>query len=491
MKSCRFPVPLVCVLHQLTASACLVILSAMSSADVVRPNVILIVSDDQGYHDLGCLSHDAILTPSLDRLAAEGVRLTDFSVAWPACTPSRGAFLTGRYPQRNGIFDMIRNEAPDFGYRYRPGEYDVSFERIGGMDVREVLLPELLGRAGYRSAIYGKWDLGSLKRFLPTSRGFDHFFGFVNTGIDYFTHERYGVPSMYRDRQLTDEGRGICCTKLFGEAARQFISENRDRPFFLYLPFNSPHNASSLDPRIRGGAQASESFLKLYPELQQQAKFQTGTKYGKPAEVPNPEMRRLLYCAAVSEMDAEIGRILEQLDQSGIADRTLVIFFSDNGGSGGADNTPLRGHKSQMWEGGLRVPCIVKFPNRIPAGTVNSEFLTSLEVFPTILAACQVEPPSDLVLDGDNMLPVLQGTAPSPRKAMFWQRRTDRAVRVGSWKLVDSASGSGLFDLSRDIHEAQNLSGAHPEKVIELERAFEAWKSEMDAAEPRGPFRDF
>ncbi|MFL2903628.1 MAG: sulfatase-like hydrolase/transferase [Limisphaerales bacterium] len=139
------------------------------------PNIVLIVSDDQGYRDLGCFGSKEILTPQLDRLAKEGMKLTQFYVTWPACTPSRGSLLTGRYPQRNGIYDMIRNEAPDYGYEYKPGEYEATFERIGGMDTREVLLPELLKPAGYVSGIFGKWDLGVHKRFLPLARGFDDF----------------------------------------------------------------------------------------------------------------------------------------------------------------------------------------------------------------------------------------------------------------------------------------------------------------------------
>jgi len=141
------------------------------------PNILLIVSDDQGYRDLGCFGSTVVKTPHLDELAKGGVRLTSFYVTWPACTPSRGSFLTGRYPQRNGMYDMIRNEAPDYGKKYTPAEYEVTFERIGGMDTREILLPAMLKNAGYRSAIFGKWDLGSLKRFLPTSRGFDEFYG--------------------------------------------------------------------------------------------------------------------------------------------------------------------------------------------------------------------------------------------------------------------------------------------------------------------------
>ena len=223
-------------------------LVAASCLGAEKPNIVLIVSDDQGYNDLGVLG-DHIITPSLDRLANEGVRLTNFYVAWPACTPSRGAFLTGRYPQRNGIYDMIRNEAPDYGLKYKPDDYAVTWERIGGMDTREVLLPKMLKTAGYYSGIFGKWDLGVHRRFLPLQRGWDEFYGFVNTGIDYYTHERYGVPSMYRDNSPTTEDKGTYCTYLFQREAVRFVKENKDRPFFLYLPFNAPHGPRTWTPR--------------------------------------------------------------------------------------------------------------------------------------------------------------------------------------------------------------------------------------------------
>lgn len=190
-----------------------------SEAALRRPNVVVIVSDDQGYRDLGCFGSDEVITPNLDRLAKGGVRLTSFYVSWPACTPSRGSLLTGRFPQRNGVYDMIRNEAPDYGKKYTSAEYAATFERIGGMDTREILLPQMLKIGGYVNGIYGKWDLGSLRRFLPLARGFDDFYGFVNTGIDYFTHQRYGVPSMYHNNRPTTADQGTYCTYLFQREA--------------------------------------------------------------------------------------------------------------------------------------------------------------------------------------------------------------------------------------------------------------------------------
>jgi arylsulfatase A-like enzyme len=456
------------------------------------PNIVMIVSDDQGYRDLGCFGGEEVITPHLDRLAREGVRLTNFYVTWPACTPSRGSMLTGRYPQRHGVYDMIRNEAPDYGYRYTPEEYAVTFERIGGMDTREVLLPQMLRQAGYVSGIFGKWDLGSLQRFLPRARGFHTFYGFVNTGIDYFTHERYGVASMYRDDQPTTADKGTYCTDLFRREAVRFLKQYHRRPFFLYLPFNAPHNASNLDPKIRSGAQATDEYRAKYPDLLAKAgDVKRDTRYAKNTWVRNSASRRLEYLAAITAMDDAVGEVLQLLDKFDVADDTIVIFLSDNGGGGGSDNRPLRGGKGRMFEGGIRVPCLIRYPRQIPAGQTCDAFLSTLEIVPTLLHLTGVEPPESVVLDGFDMTDVLAGNRPSPRTAMFWQRRADKAARVGHWKWVESTRGGGLFNLAKDVGEAQDLSSTHPEKLRELQAHFDRWRADMDAAEPRGPFRDF
>ena len=455
-----------------------------------RPNILLIVSDDQGYNDLGLLGN-GILTPTLDRLAMEGTRLTNYYVAWPACTPSRAALLTGRYPQRNGIYDMIRNEAPDFGVKYSPDEYAVTFERIGGMDLREIILPRMLQTAGYRSGIYGKWDLGSLRRYLPTSRGFDDFYGFVNTGIDYYTHERYGVPSMYRNLSQTEEDKGTYCTSLFEREAIRFLETHAGKePFFLYVPFNAPHNSSALEPEIRSSVQAPDEFKQMYPAVEKE--FRDGMKYGEPARTVTPQARRRDYRAAVTCMDASIGKMIDLLEEKQQLDNTIVIFFSDNGGSGGADNTPLRGRKAQTWEGGIRVPCLVRWPaGNVPAGAVNDQFLTSLELFPSLAAASGALMRSDVTLDGFDWWSTLRGDSDSPRTEMFWKRKNLVAARVGKWKWVVMGKDGGLFDLESDIGETKDLSDEKPEILKMVRDRYQAWLREMDAASPRGPFRDF
>jgi len=476
-----------CCKFTITIALCL----TATAQPLAKPNVLLIVSDDQGYRDLGCFGSGEVQTPHLDRLARGGIKLNSFYVAWPACTPSRGALLTGRYPQRNGIYDMIRNEAPDYGYQYKPGEYEATFERIGGMDTREVLLPRVLKGAGYVSGIFGKWDLGVHRRFLPLARGFDDFYGFVNTGIDYYTHERYGVPSMYRNNSPTTADKGTYCTDLFEREAVRFLEVNRRKPFFLYVPFNAPHGASNLDPTIRGGAQAPGRFKGMYPKLQEQVGTEQRSRYGETFTVPNRAARRLEFVGSVTAMDAAIGRLLDLLDEYGIADNTIIIFFSDNGGGGSADNAPLRGRKGQMFEGGIRVPCIVKWPGKIPAGTTSNAFLTSLEILPTLCAATGAVPTKGVPLDGFDMLSVLQGKRASARTEMFWQRKLDKGARVGHWKWVESSRGKGLFDLRHDIGERRDLSKERPEILKKVQARFANWKKQMQAAEPRGPFRDF
>ena len=442
------------------------------------PNIVLIVSDDQGYNDLGCYGGTEIKTPNLDRLAAGGVRLTSFYVTWPACTPSRGSLLTGRYPQRNGTYDMFRNDKVDQDYLYPPEEYAVSWERIGGMDTREVLIPRALEPAGYVSGIFGKWDLGMLNRFLPLQRGFDEFYGYVNTGIDYWTHERYGVPSMYRNNTPTTEDKGTYATDLFRREAIRFIEKHKDRPFFCYVPFNAPHGASNLD-RPRPGVQAPLDYIRQH--------------YGPydPKDADTRRARRQRYMAAVTYMDEAIGQILGTITKHGLDDNTIVIFFSDNGGGGGSDNSPLRGGKSRMFEGGLRVPCLVRWPGVVPAKSVCDEFLSSMEIYPMLCNAAGIRSPKGVVLDGFDMTGVLAGKKTSQRREMFWKRQAHKAARVWNYKWVDSARGSGLFDLSSDIGEQHDLSNEKPDMLKMVKSRFEAWQKQMAEAEPRGPFKDF
>jgi len=374
---------------------------------------------------------------------------------------------------------MFRNDLVDHDYLYPKEEYAVSWEMIGGMDTREVLIPRALKKAGYVSGIFGKWDLGQLHRFLPLQRGFDEFYGFTNTGIDYWTHERYGIPSMYRGNEPTTEDKGTYATDLFRREALKFIETNKDRPFFCYVPFNAPHGASNLE-RPRPGVQAPLEYIR--------------TQYGEynPEEANTRRAKRMRYMAAVTYMDDAIGRIMDLLQKHDLQDNTIVIFFSDNGGSlNTADNTPLRGGKSQMFEGGIRVPCIIRWPGVVPAGSMCDEFLNSMDILPMLCSAAGIRTPKGVKLDGFDMTQVLAGKETSPRKEMFWQRRGDKAARVGNYKWVESSRGSGLFDLSSDISEQHDLSEQKPEVLSMVKSRFEAWKKSMAEAEPRGPFKNF
>ena len=456
-----------------------------------QPNVVLIVSDDQGYPDLGCIGTKPLITPNLDRLAAEGVRGTNFYVTWCACTPSRGSLLTGRFPQRNGLYDMVRNDLVNFGHRYSAEEYAVSPEMTLGLDVREVTLGDMLRKAGYATGCVGKWDMGQARRFLPLQRGFDFFYGHGNNGIDYYTHERYGVASLFRGNVRTEEDKGTYVTEVFRREALYFLNEHAGRkPFFLYLAFNAPHGASSFGEgegkngkKATEGVQAPEKYVAMYR-----------------GKVKDERLAR--YCGAVTCMDEAIGAVMEAVEKAGQTGNTIFVFLSDNGGSGTGGNEPLRGHKSTMWEGGLRVPFIMRWPGKVPAGKVTDEFLTSLELVPTLLKATgssfakatedKLHPSYEGVkLDGFDMLPVLRGEVKSLREAMFWQRRGDKAARVGNWKWIDSEKAKGLYDLSVDIGETKDLSAERPEVVEMMRGKFEGWRKEMDEAEPRGPFRDY
>ena len=453
---------------------------------VPRPNILLIVSDDQGWPDLGCMGIKPIQTPHLDLLAKEGVRLTSYYVTWPACTPSRGSILTGRHPLRNGLYDMVRNDLVNYGHRYTPEEYATSPEMTIGLDPRELTLGDVLRKAGYRCGMVGKWDMGQAKRYLPLQRGFDFFYGHGNNGIDYYTHERYGIHSIFSGNARTKADQGIYATDLFLREALRFIRDThtnprRERadhqPWFLYLCFNAPHGASSFgpdenNPKSRTGVQAPEEYVAKYAD----------------SKLPDNLKR---YYAAVTCMDDAIRAILKLLDETGQAENTLVIFQSDNGGSGNGGNSPLRGAKSTLWEGGLRVPFVARWPGKIPAGRVSDEFLTTLELMPTLAAAAGAPLPEKVALDGYNMLPVLAGKQPSPRKEMFWEFRGQKAARVGNYKWLEAEQGRGVFDLAADIGEKQDSSQQRPDVAADVASRWTAWRKQMDEAEPRGPFRDY
>jgi arylsulfatase A-like enzyme len=445
-----------------------------------QPNIILIVSDDQGF-DLGCYGKTEFITPNLDKMAAEGVKATQFYVTASVCTPSRSGLITGRYPQRNGTYEMIRNDMVNYGHRYTPSEYAVSPEMTLGLDTREITFGDILQKAGYRTAIIGKWDMGQARRFLPLQGGFHFFYGHGNNGIDYFTHERYGMPSMFRNNERTTADRGKYATDIFRREALQFIHENKGEPFFLYLPFNAPHSASNLE---KDSNQVPVEYLKKYYPKQDPAK--PATKYA----------------GMITAMDEAVGAIFQTLLELKIQDNTLVIFMADNGRNGARVNeTRLRGGKSSGFEGGLRVPLIAWWPRVIPAGKTCDAFITALEILPTLAAVGRAKLPDGLKLDGFDMLSVLKGEAPSKRNEMFWDWPSAyQAARVGNYKWIASTPRDqralvepeeGLYDLTDDPGETRNLIEIKPDIYAMIKKRFSGWQEEMQKAEPRGPFRDY
>ncbi len=433
------------------------------------PNIVFILADDLGYPDLGCFGHERIKTPHLDRMASQGVKLTDFYVTCSVCTPSRSGFLTGRYPHRNGLYENIRSNMTNYGHEYNEFEYLFSPEMTQGLDVREVTIADRLKALGYTNGVFGKWDSGRKHEFLPLQRGFDDFYGFSNTGIDYWTHERYGVPSMYRNNQrIKEEG---YATDLFKREAVRFIRENHDKPFFLYVPFNAPHGASNLNYR---GAQAPESYVAMYSDVENE--------------------RRARYYAAITSMDDAIGEILDTLEEFDLAENTLVIFTSDNGAH---QNEPLRDGKGSVYEGGVRVPFIARWRGMIPPGTERSDFGSTLEMLPTFVRLAGGDPEDGPQLDGYDLMPVLRGTATGERTEHYWELRGKRAVRAGKWKWVLDPGGrwntperdiGELYDLQADPGETTNLAAEYPEKEKELREKWEAWFWDMAQSEPRGPY---
>ena len=397
-------------------------------------NVVLIVSDDQGYADISCYPHpDEVSTPSLDRLAAEGVRMTNGYASCPVCAPTRAGLLTGRYQQRFGFYTAADSRS--------------------GLPRSETTLAELLRSAGYSTGVFGKWHLGYEPPYRPLERGFDTFYGFLgHGGHDYFKLSiTDAVKSIYRDRDpLNDSG---YLTRNITREAIAFIEANHDRRFFAYVPYNAVHNP----------LQAPEDYIGRFS---------------------NADPKRNTYLAMLAIMDEGVGAILDTLARLGLEENTLVIFFSDNGGARGtsAVNGALRDYKHSVYEGGIRVPFLLRWPARIPPETVSDEPVISIDAFATILAASGVEPPANRALDSRDILPAVTGTLERPlHEALYWNwidKDSDKgwAVRKGRWKLLADKGGLELYDLESDIAETRNLTSSEPAIVAELLGAYREWQ---------------
>ena len=408
------------------------------------PNIILIVADDMGYGDASCYGSPAIHTPGLDAMAAGGVRFTDFHSNGAVCSPTRAALLTGRYQQRCGIDGVIRARG----------------QRHLGMPLQETTFAEVLKGAGYKTALFGKWHLGYERRFNPVQRGFDEFRGFVSGNVDYRSHiDQAGYEDWWNDDALTPED-GYT-TDLVTEHGLRFIEQSREGPFCLYLAHECPH----------------------YPyQGPNDAAFRTP---GNPEPVRGPRLDQdRAYVEMMQSMDSGIGRIVDRVRSLGLEDDTFIFFFSDNGPDGPGSSGPLRGRKATVWEGGHRVPAIAYWPGRLPREAVSDVPAMSMDLFPTLAAVAGVDLRSDLALDGQSLLPALDGEASQPDRALFWRHAGQTAARYGNWKLVlDAPDGPdiGLYDLEADLGEAQNLAGERPDLVASLRARLRDWESDVSS----------
>ncbi len=426
------------------AIAC-ALLGAVSApaAAARRPNVIVIIADDLGYADLGFNGCKDIPTPHLDSLAQSGVRLTNGYVTHPFCSPTRAGLLTGRYQQR---FGHENNPA------YLPEDATV------GLPLTETLLPRVLKDAGYATGAIGKWHLGAAPAFHPNERGFSEYFGFIGGGHIYLPGGKggaeYTVPLLRNREPLPLEG---YMTDVLSREAAAFITRHRSDPFCLYVAYNAVHTP----------LQAPEKYLSRFTAI--------------------TDERRRTYAAMTSAMDDGVGEILRALREQQLDEHTLLFFISDNGGPAPAvaptDNTPLRGHKGQVFEGGIRVPFLARWAGRVPAGRVLDQPVIALDIFATVAALAGAKPAADRPLDGVDLMPYLSDEKKElPSRPLFWRTGGGKtwAVREGRYKLLQQDTPQPqLFDLAGDVSETTDLAAQQPETVARLTKTWQAWNAQL------------
>ena len=422
-----------------------------------RPNIIIILADDLGYADIGVNGGKDVPTPNIDAIAASGLHFTNGYVASPLCSPSRAALLTGRYSAHDGY-----DANP-------PGDAD----KGGGLDLKEVTLADRLKAAGYYTGLIGKWHLGQVKERQPLARGFDYFYGLLPHGIG-DNYLKNPVP-IYRNWDIVPGPADL--TTAIGQEGADFIKEHQDKPFFLDLAFTAVHT-----PCV-----APQSYLDKFAHV-------------------SPNKLRQKYCAMLSVMDDMIGQVFDQLRASHLENNTLIFFLSDNGAPDNEDvqhNGPLRGGKYSLWEGGIHVPFFVQWPGHIAAGTVNATRVSEIDILPTALAAAGVTEPSKLPLDGENILPLLEGKVSTlPDRALFWRYGPQFAVNHDGWKMVKPSQDVPplLFQISTDIGENRELSEQNPDRVKQMVSEWQTWnlqnipqltheKNEYNLFDPKRPKR--
>lgn len=405
-----------------------------------RPNVVLIITDDVGYGDFGAYGATDIRTPNVDRLAREGVRLTDFYAA-PVCTPTRAMLMTGRYQQRVGLEIALPSSGP----------------RDGGLRPTGRTLPQLLKNNGYATGLVGKWHLGWRPEFSPNAHGFDYFFGFKSGAIDFYTHEAAsGLEDLYENSTPVQVDGYM--TDLITARAVQFIAQHQAEPFFLDVSYNAAH--WPFQP----------------PDHHSRAKQ---VAYQGPMDDPAPTRKD--YAAMLERADAGVGQILQTLATLGLERNTLVIFTNDNGGEWLSRNTPLSNRKGTLWEGGIRVPAILRWPGRLPAGRTSTQPGIVMDLTMSILAATNTPVPPDARLEGVNLLPVLAGRSPAVERTLFWRTQTQKAVRRGDWKVLVQGDAAFLFNLRADAGERNDLARERVDLIRTLRPLIDAWEADVNA----------
>ena len=421
-----------------------------------KPNFVVIFTDDQGYQDLGCFGSPMIQSPHLDKMAAEGVKMTSFYMAAPLCTPSRAALMTGSYPIRI-------NMAMGDGF---PVLLDGDKK---GLNPEEITIAELLQSVGYKTGMFGKWHLGDQPEFLPTRQGFDEFFGLpYSYDISPYhqnnkKHNFSPLPLLEGETVIEENPDCDQITRRITKRAVQFIEENKEQPFFLYIPHPAPHRPLYV----------SDEFIEDAPEA-------IKDKLAKEDGYVDYPARDKLYKYVINEIDWSVGQVLDALKRCGIDDNTIVLFTSDNGPMAGSA-LPLRGKKGSAYEGGVRVPSIIRWPAELPVGQVNDEVMTAMDILPTFAKLAGAKFPKDRVIDGKDIMPVLLKHEKSSYDALFYhQKRELKAVRSGDWKLhVDGDSAVALYNLVNDISEKNNVLVGNEIIAEELLKQIKTFKEDI------------
>jgi arylsulfatase A-like enzyme len=459
-----------------------------------RPNIILILADDLGATDLSLYGNKLVTTPNIDGIGKEGVTFTEGYISSPVCSPSRAGLLTGRYQQRFGHefqpnHRYLKNMAEYYGFKMLPRfkpltpikEHEVppTEERLRqGLPPSEITLAELLKKYDYNTAIIGKWHLGAADFAKPCARGFDYQYGFYEAFTLYAPTDAPDIVNKPLRRDYIDqhewataEGRKGNCAILRNCCERQeenkyltdkltdeaitFIDKSKNAPFFLYLPYNAPH-----------------------APLQVPKKY-----YDQFSQIEDPVKR--IYAAMIKNLDDQVGRLLAHVKEKGMTDNTIIIFLSDNGGAvynGTTDNAPYRGGKLTNFEGGIRVPFMMKWPGKINAGSVYRQPVISLDIFATIASSLGITLPTDRKYDGVNLIPYVNGDiAQVPHDKLFWRSDFNKAIRKGDWKLIvnEYDNTNQLYNISTDSIESTNLYTTKKEVADELLKDLNDWEKEM------------